>query len=156
MARQEAATTTIMQLAERPDVQAFVESVKSDREAMGRWQADAPRQQRRLEQAGWFFVAKSPIGLGSWQHYDKGVRLLHSVMRQPDGKLWSHMSLSRSDHQLPSWEQLRDTHWLLYPSLNGVVVCAPASQHYSLAEVMHMWTCLDGSPVPDFRIAGAI
>ena len=145
-----------MDLASRADVQALIESVKNDQEAIARWQADAPRQQRRLGQAGWYLTAKSPIGLGSWQHYDKGIRLLHAVMREPDGMLWSHMSLSRADRQLPSWEQLRDAHWLLYPALIGVQVCAPPSSHYNFAEVTHMWTCLDKSPVPDFRIAGAI
>ncbi len=70
-----------MELAALPEVQAIVESARADTEAMERWRSDAPRQQRRLEQQGWDFVARSPIGLGSWEHRKKGVRLLHTVMR---------------------------------------------------------------------------
>lgn len=145
-----------MRQAEDPKMQRLAAEARDDRELQARWKADAPRQQRRLESKGWRFIARSPIGLGSWMHYEKGIRLLHSVRRMDDGKLWSHLSLSRADHVLPVWEQLRDVHWLLYPSLYGVQVCAPPSEHYTFYEVAHMWTCLDAYPLPDFTIGGAI
>ena len=60
------------------------------------------------------------------------------------------MSVSRRDGFLPTWEQVRDAQWLLYPAEYGVVVVAPQSRHVNLREVAHVWTCLTGKTVPDF------
>lgn len=154
--RTAALATAAVQLAEDPVLQGIQATAAADEEAQARWRADAPRQQQRLERAGWYFVAASPVGLGAWQHHDKGIRLLHSVRRENDGLLWAQVSLSRTDHQLPAPGQLQDVHWLLYPSLIGIQVFMPPSQRYAFPELLHIWTCLDRSPVPVFRVTPAL
>ena len=121
---------------------------------------DRPGQERRLLAAGWHLNAdrgECVDGLGCWdRHRSVHTRLVHSVHRYPDGNVWAHLSVSLRSGTLPSWEQVRDVQWLVYPDHAGIIVVAPQDEHYSIGEVAHVWTCLSGSPVPDFRIAGAI
>ena len=96
-------------------------------------------------------------GLGCWDRTRSiQTRLVHSLHRYPDGNVRAHLSVSHRLGTLPAWEQVRDVQWLVYPDKAGLIVVAPPDEHYSIGEVAHVWTCLTGSPLPDFRIAGAI
>ena len=121
---------------------------------------DLPGQRARLRAAGWRpneQTAEVVDGLGCWDNYrGHARRLVHSLHRHEDGQVWAHLSLSLASQLLPSWEQLRDAQWLVYPGRAGIIVVAPAGEHYSIGEVAHVWTCLTARPVPDFRIAGGI
>jgi len=141
-------------------VAANTEAFLADAEAVALVARDRPGQERRLTAAGWHLNAdrgECADGLGCW---DRGrapqTRLVHSLHRYGDGHVWAHLSVSQRTGLLPSWEQLRDVQWLLYPGEAGLIVVAPQEEHYSIGEVAHVWTCLTGSPLPDFRIAGAI
>jgi hypothetical protein len=91
-----------------------------------------------------------------WGH-PNGLRIIHSVGRYPDGQIWAHVSVSHRSGALPTWYVLRDAQWMLYPDRLGVVVVAATGDHYSVAEVLHSWTCLTRDDVlPDFRHMGAI
>jgi hypothetical protein len=148
-------------VAERaPLAEQAAEAILADAEAMALRDRDLPGQRRRLTGAGW---KPNPVseavvdGLGCWdQCRGHASRLVHSLYRHEDGQVWAHLSLSLSSRLLPSWEQVRDVQWLVYPDLTGVVVVAPPGEHYSIGEVAHVWTCLTARPVPDFRIAGGI
>jgi hypothetical protein len=90
-------------------------------------------------------------GLGCWDRRGKfGMRLIHSIARETDGDVWSHLSLSRSDGVMPTWEQTRDVWRLLFDQIAGVIVIPPASSHVSIAEVAHVWGNLSRPTVPDF------
>lgn len=122
----------------------------NDGEACARVEADRPYQHRRLAAAGFVCRLDGVDGAGTWDHVKRGIRIIHSVMREQDGQLWGHTSVSRRDEFMPTWEQVRDAHRLLYPDLAGVVVIPPADEHVNLSEVAHAWTCLTARPVPDF------
>jgi hypothetical protein len=62
----------------------------------------------------------------------------HSVARELDGGVWGHVSVSRQDRSLPSWQQVRDTGWLLYPGRFGIIVVAPQDKHVNISEVAHV------------------
>lgn len=148
-------------VAERaPLAEAAAEAFLADTEAMGLVARDRPGQVQRLRSAGWRQNEQGPAavdGLGCWDNYrGHARRLVHSLHRHEDGQVWAHLSVSLASGLLPSWEQLRDAQWLLYPDQAGVVVIAPAGEHYSIREVAHVWTCLTSRPLPDFRIAGGI
>ena len=141
-------------------VAANAEAFLADAEAVVLVARDRPGQECRLAAAGWHLNAdrgECVDGLGCWDRIRRPeMRLVHSLHRYDDGHVWAHLSVSQRSGLLPSWEQLRDVQWLLYPGEAGLIVVAPQDEHYSIGEVAHVWTCLTGSPLPDFRIAGAI
>jgi hypothetical protein len=98
----------------------------------------------------WQPIYAGEDGLGAWELLRKGLRLIHSIARETDGCVWAHLSLSRRDRKMPTWEQLRDVWRLLYPDVLAVVVIPPAAQHVNIAEVAHAWANLDRPAVPDF------
>lgn len=70
---------------------------------------------------------------------------------------WMHLSLSRSD-RLPSWEELRDAkNELLGRHVRAIQVLPPGDEYVNIhPNVLHLWVCLDGDAVPDFRHGGMI
>ena len=141
-------------------VDANLEAFLADAEAVALVARDRPGQEKRLAAAGWRLNSdrgECADGLGCWDRpRAPQTRLVHSLHRYGDGYVWAHLSVSQRSGLLPSWEQVRDVQWLVYPDRAGIVVVAPQDEHYSIGEVAHVWTCLTGSPLPDFRIAGAI
>jgi len=109
----------------------------------------------RLILMGWEQIVEGGDGLGCWDH-PKGLRLIESSAVEEDGHVWSHLSVSRKDHWMPTWEQLRDVFRLVHPHLYGYVVIAPPDRHVNIAEVAHVWACLDSTvpPLPDFTRGG--
>lgn len=112
----------------------------------------------RLRRNKWRQVNRGLDGLGSWTHGARGLGLIQSVAVEEDGQLWEHISVSRRDGRLPSWEQLRDTfREVAGDDALGVVVIPPKAEHVDLAEVAHVWHCLTRRPLPDFtRGSGSI
>lgn len=141
-------------------VAANTDAFLADAEAVALVARDRPGQEGRLTGAGWRLNAsRGPCvdGLGCWDRTRPApARLAHSLHRYADGQVWAHLSVSHRSGALPGWETVRDVQWLLYPGVAGVIVVAPPGEHYSIGEVVHVYSCLTGSPVPDFRIAGAV
>jgi len=114
---------------------------------------------KQMHEDGWRLQLKmAEDGIGCWDRRSRGVwtRLIHSVCRLGDGRVWGHISVSRHDQTMPSWEQLRDAGWAVYPDLTGIEVVAAKAEHFSGAgfakhEVLHLWYPLTGPPLlPDF------
>ena len=84
-------------------------------------------------------------------------RVLMDAARETDGRRWLHLSLSRRDGVMPTWGELlmaRDA--FVGPEAYAVQILAPRSEHYDAGlgvDVAHLWVCLDGRPLPDFRAA---
>jgi hypothetical protein len=77
--------------------------------------------------------------------------MIHSLGIEEDGEPWEHISLSRSDGELPSWAQVRDVfHEVAGREALGIIVVPPKSEHVNLAEVAHVFRCLTKRPIPDF------
>jgi hypothetical protein len=111
---------------------------------------DAPMQRERLCNDGWTHRERNNDGIGVWDHRDRGLRILHSLSREADGQVWAHVSVSRRSGLMPSWDQVRDAGWLLYPRRFGIIVVAPKASHVNRAEVGHVWYCLTAASCPDF------
>lgn len=140
----------------RPEVAAAHAAALADEGLQERWRADAPGQCTRLRRAGWVQAVQGSDGAGRFTHPHRLLKMVHSVSREPDGSLWGHFSLSRAGGELPGWYQLRDMQWLLYPGLTGIQVVAPEDRHVSIAEVLHVWTCLTADVLPAFGRLGTI
>ena len=109
----------------------------------------------RLKRHGWKQMEIGADGLGAWKHGPRGLGMIQSVGVEQDGMLWEHVSVSRSDGELPSWEQVRDTfHDVCGPNALGIIVVPPKSEHVDIAEVAHVWRCLTRRPIPDFTRGG--
>jgi hypothetical protein len=140
----------------RPDIQAEFRRQAADEGLAARLAADLPGQKRRLAEAGWKPRTATADGLGVWDNRRARLRLNHSLARETDGLLWGHVSLSSAGGDLPGWYPLRNASWLVYPGLAGLVVVAPETRHVNISECAHVWTCLEGSPLPDFGRFGTI
>jgi hypothetical protein len=105
----------------------------------------------RLMRHRWKLDTPGADGLGRWVHGARGLGLVHSIAVEGDGELWEHISISRRDGEMPSWEQLRDVfHEVAGPEALGIIVIPPKSEHVNIAEVAHAWRCLTRRPLPDF------
>lgn len=143
---------------ERPDIAAYEAARHADEGLRRQYRADSLGQKTRLVKAGWVCAQEGDgLGLGCWAHPRQMLQMIHSLFREDDGGIWSHASFKvYQDNRLPSWGQLRDAHWLLYPGLFGVQVLAPQDGHVSINQVLHVWTRLDAPSVPNFGRFGTI
>lgn len=118
------------------------------------YQVKAVKREPMVRFAGWYSVMAADDGLGCWDHPRLQRRFIHSIARELDHEVWAHVSLSRWDKRMPTWEQVRDIWRLLYPDTTGIVVIPPEDKHVNLAEVAHVWGCLTATPLPDFTRGG--
>jgi hypothetical protein len=93
----------------------------------------------------------------AYEHLNMPLRVLCSACVESDGKRWIHVSCSRPN-RLPSWEELRlvkDT--FIGRDRKAIQVLPPASEYVNdNPHVLHLWACLDGDGLPDFRKDGTI
>lgn len=85
------------------------------------------------------------------------MTVLAAVSIELDMKLWLHVSLSRRD-RIPSYQDLCFVKkWWIGEDGTAIQVFPPASQHVSdHPNCLHLWSPLEGSPLPDFRKFGTI
>lgn len=108
-----------------------------------------------LARAG-FESRPHPDGGQIWDHNRRGLRLLCSIAREDDGRIWAHLSVSHRTHRLPTFAELRWVKEAVYPDRVALQVFPPESEWYSYdhpqaAEVLHLFVCLTERPTPDFR-----
>jgi hypothetical protein len=109
----------------------------------------------RLTWHHWKQVRRGADGAGSWRHGARGLAVIHSISVELDGELWEHVSVSRKDGRMPSWEQTRDVfRQVCGDDALGIIVVPPKSEHVDIAEVSHVWRCLSRRPIPDFARGG--
>jgi hypothetical protein len=91
------------------------------------------------------------------RHIHRKLAVMVTGEVEQDGKRWMHLSISHRD-RLPTWDELKEIkHWILGPDTVAIQVVAPVDQHVNLhPNCLHLWHCLDGSPIPDFRHEGQI
>jgi len=80
-----------------------------------------------------------------------GLKVMLSGIREDDGQLWMHLSVSR-ERVVPNWEQLATVKALfLGDELMAVQVFPRRADHINIHRFcLHLWCCLDADPVPDF------
>jgi hypothetical protein len=74
-----------------------------------------------------------------------------------DGKRWLHVSMSRPD-ELPSYNDMCMVKEIFIgANKKAMQIFAPASEHVNISQfVLHLWHCIDGDGLPDFRRAGQL
>ncbi len=94
--------------------------------------------ERRIDGSAWFNKAL-------------GLYVIESCATEKDGKKWYHVSLSRKS-RLPSYEDMKlvKDHFIGKQN-QAIQVFAPESEHVNIHPYcLHLWHCLEGSPLPDF------
>lgn len=92
-----------------------------------------------------------------FEHTRAPLRVLMTCARERDDKRWLHVSICHQ-RRLPDWEDLREAKDIFIGAGRLAVQVLPRAAEYVNihANVLHLWSCLDGDPVPDFRVGGAI
>jgi hypothetical protein len=76
---------------------------------------------------------------------------------EKDGKRWLHVSLSRP-HQIPDYADMCLVKSVFIgENKKAIQVFAPIDEHVNIMSTcLHLWSCLDGDGLPDFRTAGQL
>ena len=92
-----------------------------------------------------------------WIHEASQMVVLSSVCREDDGKPWMHVSVSRNG-RIPTYEDMCfvKKHWI-GEDRKAIMVFADKNHHVNInANVLHLWCCLEGDPLPEFSFGGSI
>lgn len=86
-----------------------------------------------------------------------GVKVICTARTEADGKRWTHVSYSRKN-RIPDYEDsCRVKQLFVGADKLALALYVPEEQHVNIhPNVLHLWHCLDGDPVPDFRTDGQI
>lgn len=91
---------------------------------------------RRFRGQNWFFIRSTGL--------------------EADGKIWAHLSVSRPD-RCPTHEEMIEIKRDFLGDLPAVSVWVPTRDHVNVhPNCLHLWACLEGNPLPDFRKFGQI
>ena len=105
----------------------------------------------------WRLYERDVLGNPKWLNRKMGLLVVCSVDRQRDGKQWLHVSASQHRRQ-PTWDELVMVKELFMgKESKAIKVIPPRDEYVNLdTRVLHLWACLDGDPLPDFRNAMGI
>jgi hypothetical protein len=86
----------------------------------------------------------------------KGLRVIVSGAVYDDHRRWLHLSVSRKDTCMPTWDQMSLVKEVfLGPERQAIQVMPPRSKHVNIHEsCLHLFCCLDGDCLPDFTAGG--
>lgn len=112
--------------------------------------------------AGWEEINTSPWTGRPDREYVRAyakhgtVRVIMTCARYGDGKRWLHLSVSRKNHEIPSWAVMCEIKDLFIGiERTAYQVHPPRAKHISIHPgCLHLWTSLDGDVTPDFTGGG--
>jgi hypothetical protein len=75
-----------------------------------------------------------------------------------DNKLWYHVSFSRLDRIMPTYQDLTWIKQVFFGDEFWAIQVFPKKEHYVSDHntTLHLWHCLEEFPLPDFRMFGTI
>jgi hypothetical protein len=92
-----------------------------------------------------------------YRHINIDLAVICSAREEADGKRWMHVSCSRPS-RMPDWEDLRlvkDT--FIGRDRKAIQVLPAQSEYVNLHPYcLHLWSCMDGDTLPDFRVGGLV
>jgi hypothetical protein len=72
------------------------------------------------------------------------LRVWEDVSVKGDGKRWLHVSLSRRNQKMPTWEDMQEVKKLFIGEDRECYQVFPSKERYvNLGNVLHLWCCLD-------------
>jgi len=91
-----------------------------------------------------------------YRHVASQLMVLVSGRREKDGKRWVHVSMSYPN-KLPGWNVVRMVKDRFIGRDKKAIQVFPADTEYVNIHpfCLHLWHCIDGDGLPDFRVEGA-
>lgn len=98
----------------------------------------------------------TPI-LAAFCRIDDNLMVLVSESVEADEKIWLHVSLSRPT-RMPNWNELRRVKDAFVGKDRKAIQVFPKQDEYVNIHphVLHLFACLEGDPLPDFRRGSGI
>src|SRR5690349_3210408 len=92
-----------------------------------------------------------------YRHISGALFVICSARVEADGKRWIHVSCSRPS-RLPDWDDMRLVKDTFIGRDRLALQILPRQAEYVnvCKNCLHLWSCLDGDPTPDFRVGGLI
>jgi hypothetical protein len=114
------------------------------------------RRERKVNYSQW--TPLGPSWPGAFTHRN-GLRVIETVNRERDGKLWHHVSASRQS-RLPDWYDMKLVRQdFVGDDRESYMVFAPEARWVNThPNTLHLWCCLDAPDgvLPDFRHLGQV
>ena len=84
----------------------------------------------------------------------RGLAVIASASIELDGKAWLHVSVSHR-YQMPTWEQLVEVKETFIGSERQALQVLPKMSEWVNVHpyCLHLWACVEGDGLPDFRQA---
>ncbi len=86
-----------------------------------------------------------------WQNDKRQMIVIASISVEQDGKAWMHLSMSHA-RRVPTYDELvyLKLHWA-GDDRKCVMVLPEKAKHINIdPNVLHLFCCLEGDPLPDF------
>ena len=108
-----------------------------------------------LSPPGWTRLPYSPLRGDFCYRYDANpMSVICSAKVEADGKRWLHVSVARPSKTPNYADMCRVRDDFLGTERKAIHVFVPPSEHYNYHKhCLHLWSCLDGDGLPDFRNA---
>ncbi len=108
--------------------------------------------------AGWRRDDRAETANGAgFRSPSRGLFVMVSGAVELDGRRWVHVSASRKD-RLPSYDDLAVVKAaFIGHARQAIQLFVPRSEHFNLHPFcLHLWHCVDGDGLPDFRSMGQV
>jgi hypothetical protein len=95
-------------------------------------------------------------GMPYFERTPDGLRVLETIEKH-SGEEWHHVSASYHN-RLPTWEDMREVKETFCGKDREAYMVLPPADRYvnDNSYVLHLWCCLDGPVLPDFRRMGPL
>ncbi len=106
----------------------------------------------RLAKTGvWEFLPTPVAEMNTYRNRLSGMTVIVTYADQLDGHEWQHVSATYGQ-RMPSYADLVAIKRLFIgPEAKAIEVYPPEAEHVNLHEhVRHLFSCMDGDPLPDF------
>lgn len=106
-----------------------------------------PMDFQQIRKPGWDTDISS-----AWTKIGDDLMVLCSQSVEADGRMWFHVSMSRPT-RLPTWQDVRRVKdAFIGKDQKAVQVFPPQSEYVNIhPHVLHLFHCMDGDVLPDFR-----
>jgi hypothetical protein len=94
---------------------------------------------------GWLTIKDSEVGFAVMS--PKGLKVISSVGKKEDGRVWQHVSVSRKDNKLPTHDEMCLVKKEFIGDKYAYAVFPPEEFYVNKGPVLHLWCCLDGDKV---------
>lgn len=103
----------------------------------------------------WHLDVQRTVDGGEYFRSKYGLAVLMGAEMFSDGSVWLHVSLSRRS-RLPDWQDVREVKDVFVGDDRAAVQVLPSKAEYvnHNPHVLHMWSPVHGSQLPDFRRDG--